>query len=144
VPGEPRHRKGAEHLKRQRISTGSAYEQLVGYSRALAVGDWVFVSGTTGRNHDTGEVPEDVVEQTHLCFRTIEHALKEAGSSLADVVRMRILMTNPEDDARVAPVLGQYLKTVGPALTTTVGGLLDARFRIEIDVTALKGSGSVG
>jgi enamine deaminase RidA (YjgF/YER057c/UK114 family) len=131
-------------LKRQRISTGSAYEQLVGYSRALAVGDWVFVSGTTGRNHDTGEIPEDVVEQTHLCFRTIERALKEAGSSLADVVRMRILMTHPEDDARVAPVLGQYLKTVGPALTTTVGGLLDARFRIEIDVTALKGSGGVG
>jgi len=128
-------------LRRQKISTGSDYEALVGYSRALAVGDWVFVSGTTGRDHDTGEIPEDVVAQTHLCFRTINRALAEAGSSFADVVRVRILMTHPEDDARVAPILGQYLKPVGPALTTTVGGLLDPRFRIEIDVTALKGSG---
>lgn len=128
-------------MRRQKISTGSDYEALVGYSRALAVGDWVFVSGTTGRDHDTGEIPEDVVAQTHLCFRTINRALAEAGSSFADVVRVRILMTHPEDDARVAPVLGEYLKPVGPALTTTVGGLLDPRFRIEIDVTALKGSG---
>jgi enamine deaminase RidA (YjgF/YER057c/UK114 family) len=125
-------------MERQRISTGSTYEKLVGYSRALAVGDWVFVSGTTGRDHETGEIPEDVVEQTRLCFKTIERALAEAGSSLVDVVRMRILMVNPEDDARVAPVIGEYLKPVGPALTTTVGALLDARFKIEIDVTALK------
>jgi enamine deaminase RidA (YjgF/YER057c/UK114 family) len=126
-------------MERQRISTGSAYEELVGYSRALAVGNWVFVSGTTGRDYETGEIPEDVVEQTRLCFKTIERALAEAGSSLADVVRMRILMVNPEDDGRVAPVIGEYLKPVGPALTTTVGALLDARFKIEIDVTALKG-----
>ncbi|MBN8993637.1 MAG: RidA family protein [Rhizobiales bacterium] len=125
-------------MKRQRISTGSAYEKLVGYSRALAVGDWVFVSGTTGRDHETGEIPEDVVEQTRMCFKTIERALAEAGSSLADVVRMRILMVDPADDARVASVLSEYLKPVGPALTTTVGALLDARFKIEIDVTALK------
>lgn len=128
-------------MKRQRISTGSAYEKLVGYSRALAVGDWVFVSGTTGRDHETGEIPEDVVEQTRMCFKTIERALAEAGSSLADVVRMRILMVDPEDDGRVASVLGEYLKPVGPALTTTVGALLDARFKIEIDVTALKSPG---
>lgn len=127
-------------MKRQRISTGSAYEKLVGYSRALAVGDWVFVSGTTGRDHETGEIPEDVVEQTRLCFKTIEWALAEAGASLADIVRMRILMVDPKDDARVAPVVGEYLKPVGPALTTTVGALLDARFKIEIDVTALKNS----
>jgi enamine deaminase RidA (YjgF/YER057c/UK114 family) len=128
-------------VKRQRISTGSAYEDLVGYSRALAVGDWVFVSGTTGRNHETGEIPEDVVEQTHLCFKTIAWALEQAGASMADVVRGRIIMVNPEDDARVAPVLGHYLKPVGPALTSCVADLLDPRLKIEIDVTALKGSG---
>lgn len=127
-------------MKRQRISTGSAYENLVGYSRALAVGDWVFVSGTTGRNQETGEIPEDVVEQTHLCFKTIAWALEQAGASMADVVRGRIIMVNPEDDARVAPVLGQYLKPVGPALTSCVADLLDPRLKIEIDVTALKGS----
>ena len=70
-------------MKRRRVSTGSAYEELVGYSRALAAGDWVFVSGTTGRNYETGEIPEDVVEQTHLCFKTIAWALAEAHGAQA-------------------------------------------------------------
>ena len=126
---------------RRRISTGSDYEKLVGYSRALVVGDWVFVSGTTGRDHVTGEIPEDVVEQVHLIFRTINWALEQAGASFADVVRGRIIMTDAADDARVAPVIGQYLKPVGPALTSCVAQLLDPRLKIEIDVTALKGSG---
>jgi enamine deaminase RidA (YjgF/YER057c/UK114 family) len=125
-------------MTRRRISTGSDYEQLVGYSRALVVGDWVFVSGTTGRDLETGEIPEDVVEQTHLCFRTIAWALEEAGSSLDDVVRCRIVMVDRRDDERVAPVIGSYLRPIGPALTTFVAELLDPRLRIEIDVTALK------
>ena len=128
---------------RRRISTGSDYEKLVGYSRAVVTGDWVFVSGTTGRDHETGEIPEDVVDQVHLCFKTISWALKEAGSSLEEVVRARIIMTRAEDDARVAPVVGSYLKPVGPALTTCVAALLDPRLYIEIDVTALKGSASL-
>jgi enamine deaminase RidA (YjgF/YER057c/UK114 family) len=126
---------------RRRISTGSDYERLVGYSRALVVGGWVFVSGTTGRNHETGEIPEDTVEQTHQCFRTIAWALAQAGSSMADVVRARIIMVDRDDDARVAPVIGGYLKPIGPALTTFVAELLDPRLKIEIDVTALLGSG---
>src|SRR5260221_5042807 len=125
---------------RRRISTGSDYEKLVGYSRALVVGEWVFVSGTTGRNHETGEIPADVVDQTHLCFRTIDWALRQAGSSFADVVRARIIMTDPADDARVAPVIGQYLKPVGPALTTCVAQLPDPRPKSEIDGTAPIGS----
>jgi len=127
-------------MTRRSISTGSDYEKLVGYSRALVVGDWVFVSGTTGRDHETGEIPGDVVDQTHLCFRTIHWALEQAGSSFADVVRARIIMVDAADDARVAPVVGQYLRGVGPALTTCVAALLDPRLKIEIDVTALKGS----
>lgn len=129
---------------RRRISTGSDYEKLVGYSRALAVGEWVFVSGTTGRDHDTGEIPEDVVAQTHLCFRTIARALDEAGSCLADVVRARIIMVDRADDARVAPVVGQYLQPIGPALTTFVADLLDPRLKIEIEATALVGSSRDG
>lgn len=123
---------------RQRISTGSDYEKLVGYSRALVVGDWIFVSGTTGRDHATGEIPEDVVAQTHQCFRTIAWALAEAGASLADVVRAGIIMVDRADDARVAPVVAEYLKPVGPALTTIVADLLDPRLRIEIEVMALR------
>jgi enamine deaminase RidA (YjgF/YER057c/UK114 family) len=127
-------------MARRKISTRSDYEKLVGYSRALVVGDWVFVSGTTGKNHETGEIPEDVVEQTHQCFRTLAWALEQAGSSFDEVVRVRIVMVNREDDARVAPIVGSYLKPVGPALTTFVAELLDERLKIEIDVTALKRS----
>src|SRR5690606_36772093 len=125
---------------RRRISTGSDYERLVGYSRALVVGEWVFVSGTTGRNYRTGEVPEDAVEQVHQCFRTISWALEEAGSSLGDVVRARIILADRSDDERIAPVVGSYLRPIGPALTTCVAELLDPRLKIEIDVTALMGS----
>ena len=125
-------------MTRQRISTGSPYEELVGYSRALVAGDWVFVSGTTGRNHDTGEIPEDAVAQAHICFRTIAWALEQAGSSMNDVVRARIILTDPADETRLAPVIGSYLKPVGPALTMSLAGLLDTRLKIEIDVTALK------
>ena len=123
---------------RRRISSGSDYEKRIGYSRALVAGDWVFVSGTTGRNPDTGAIPEDAVEQVHLCFRTINWALQEAGSSFADVVRARIIMTDPADEAAIAPVLGNYFMPVGPALTICVAALLDSRLKIEIDVTALK------
>jgi enamine deaminase RidA (YjgF/YER057c/UK114 family) len=130
-------------MARKRISTGSDYETLVGYSRALVVDNWVFVSGTTGKNHDTGITPEDVVEQTEICFDTISWALKEAGSSFKDVVRVRIIMANLEDDTLVAPIVGRYLKPVGPALTTFVASFLDPIVKIEIDVTALKGSADV-
>ena len=129
-------------MTRKKISTGSDYEKLVGYSRALVVDDWVFVSGTTGKNYETGEHPEDVVEQTELCFRTISWALEEAGSSFDEIVRARIVMANPRDDARVAPIVGKFFKPVGPALTTFVAQFLDPIVKIEIDVTALKGSGN--
>ena len=109
---------------RRNISTGSDYELLVGYSRAVVAGDWVFVSGTTGKNYETGEIPEDVVDQVHLCFRTISWALKEAGSSLDEVVRGRIIMVSAEDDARVAPVIGSYLRPIGPALNWSVSSFL--------------------
>ena len=131
-------------MTRQLISSGSQFEHDIGYSRAVVDGEWVFVSGTTGRDHETGEIPEDVVAQTHLCFRTIIRALELAGSSFADVVRARIIMTDAADDASVAPVFGHYLKPVGPALTMSVGALLDPRFKIEIDITALIGSGEKG
>ena len=125
-------------MTRCRISSGSPYEELVGYSRALVVDDWVFVSGTTGRDPTTGEIPPDVVEQTHLAFRTISRALAEAGSSLDDMVRARIVVSDPADEPRLAPVIGTYLRPVRPALTMFVAELLDKRLKIEIDVTALK------
>jgi enamine deaminase RidA (YjgF/YER057c/UK114 family) len=127
-------------MARRKISSGLPYEDIVGYSRALVVDNWVFVSGTTGRNPDTGEIPDDIVEQTHNAFRTIIAALTEAGSSMQEVVRGRIAVSGRGHEARLAPVLGSYLRPVRPALTIYVAELLDPRLLIEIDVTALKGS----
>ncbi len=127
-------------MERRSITTGLAYEEKVGYSRALVAGDWVFVSGTTGRDRLTNEIPEGIVEQTHNTFRTIIWALEEAGSSMAEVVRGRIAVTDRRYEQDLLPVLGHYLGPIRPALTIYVAELLDPRLKIEIDVTALRGS----
>ena len=74
--------------KRQLISSGSAFEEQIGYSRAVVAGDWVFVSGTTGFDYGAMTIPDGLIEQTEQCLKNIEAALRQAGSSLQDVVRV--------------------------------------------------------
>lgn len=124
--------------KRWRISSGTVYEELAGYCRAVVDGDWVHVSGTTGIDPADGSIPEGVEAQTHQIFRNIEWALGEAGSSLADVVRIRVYLDNRDDFETVAPIIGGYMRDVRPANTTVVAPLCDARMKIEIEVTAHK------
>ncbi len=76
---------------RKLISSGSQFEQKIGYSRAVVDGRWVFVSGTTGFDYATMTISDNVVEQTEQCFKNIAAALAQAGSSLADVVRVHYL-----------------------------------------------------
>jgi len=109
---------------------------VMGYSRAVVDGDYVFVSGTTGFDYAKMSISDDVIEQTHQTFRNIEAALKQAGSSLKDVVRARYIIVNPADWEKVAPVFGQYFGDVRPASTAIVCGLVDAKMKIEIEVTA--------
>ena len=123
---------------RRRISSGTIYEELAGYSRAVVDGDWVHVSGTTGIDPADGSIPEDVVAQTHQIFRNIEWALAEAGSSLGDVVRIRVYLDSRDDFPTVAPILGDYMRDVRPANTTVIAALCDPRMKIEIEVTAHK------
>lgn len=123
-------------MPRQLISSGSAFEKVAGYSRAVVDGDWIFVSGTTGFDYAKMSISEDVVEQTHQTFRNIEAALKQAGSSLKDVVRARYIIVNSADWEKVAPVFGQYFGDVRPASTAIICGLVDAKMKIEIEVTA--------
>ncbi len=123
-------------MSRQLISSGSAFEKVAGYSRAVVDGDWIFVSGTTGFDYAKMRISEDVVEQTHQTFRNIEAALKQAGSSLKDVVRARYIIVNPADWEKVAPVFGQYFGDVRPASTAIICGLVDPKMKIEIEVTA--------
>ena len=123
-------------MARQRISSGSTFEELAGYSRAIVDGDWVFVSGTTGFDYKAGTISADVVEQTHQCFRNIEWALEQAKAKLKHMVRIQIHLTDAADFAKIAPVIGQYCREARPANTTVVAQLIDPRMKIEIEVTA--------
>ncbi len=121
---------------RRLISSGSRFEELAGYSRAVVDGDWVFVSGCTGFDYASDDIADDVVEQTHQTCRNVDAALAEAGCGLADVVRVRVFVAAREDFARVAPIIGAYFRDVRPANTTVVAALVDERMKIEIEVTA--------
>jgi enamine deaminase RidA (YjgF/YER057c/UK114 family) len=120
----------------RRITSGSTFETLAGYSRAIVDGDYVHVSGTTGFDYAAMTIEDDVIAQTHQCFANIAAALKEAGSSLDDVVRARYLLVDAADFERVAPLFGHYFAKARPAASALVVGLVDARMKIEIEVTA--------
>ena len=124
--------------KRQLISSGSPYEASIGYSRAVVHGDWVFVSGTTGFNYETMTTVDDVVGQTEQCLKNIEAALKQAGARMADVVKVTYVLPDASEFEACWPVLQRYFGDVRPAAMVMSAGLLDARMRIEVEVTAIK------
>jgi enamine deaminase RidA (YjgF/YER057c/UK114 family) len=125
---------------RRLISSGSTFEQEIGYSRAVVAGDWVFVSGTTGFNYATMTIEDDVVAQAEQTIRNIEEALSEAGASLGDVVRVHYILPRAEDFPQCWPVLRRTFGDIRPAATMIEAGLSDRRMKIEIEVTALKQS----
>lgn len=125
-------------MTRKLISSGSSFEALAGYSRAVVDGDWVHVAGTTGFDYTRMHISDDLIEQTHQCFSNIQVALAQAGQSLEDVVRVRYLLTNADFFEIVAPIFGRYFAKARPAATAMVVGLVDARMKIEIEVTARK------
>ena len=127
-------------MTRRRIASGSTFEKDIGYSRAVVDGDWIFVSGTTGFDYATMALSDDVAEQAEQSFRNIESALREAGASLADVVRVTYILPSAADFPACWPVTRKYLGEVRPAATMISAGLLDPRIRIEIEVTARKRS----
>src|SRR3954451_17403256 len=126
-------------MDRKRVSSGSPYEPLIGFSRAVRAGDRVFVAGTAPVWPD-GEVDPDVGVQARRCIEIIEAALEEAGASLADVVRTRVLLVAPADADAVARVHGKAFRDVRPAATmVVVAALLDQRWRVEIEAEAVVG-----
>ena len=126
-------------MARKLISSGSSFEQEIGYSRAVVDGDWIFVSGTTGFDYSTMTIPEGIEAQTEQCFKNISAALGQAGASLADVVRVVYVVPHAPDFAASHPVLRKYFGQVRPAATMISAGLADPRMRIEIEVTARRG-----
>jgi 2-iminobutanoate/2-iminopropanoate deaminase len=121
---------------RRLISFGSEFEAQGGYSRAVLDGEWVFVADTTGFDYATMTIAEDPAEQARQTFRNIERALAEAGATLADIVRVRYYVPNPDDWPRIVPVLAETFAAIRPAATAVFCGLVDPRMKIEIEVTA--------
>ena len=111
-------------MTRRLISSGSAFEKTAGYSRAVAVGPWCFVSGTTGYDYATMSMPETTEDQTRNALQTISKALAEAGFGLADTVRVHYYVATEADAAKVFSVTGAFFGEVRPAATIVVCGLL--------------------
>ena len=119
------------------ISSGSKFEKLAGYSRALVDGEWVFVSGTAGHNAD-GSISPDPEEQTRQSLRTIAKALEQADASLADVVRLNVYVADRKDVMTVSKVLGETFSDPRPTNTTIICGFPVEEIKVEIEVTARK------
>jgi enamine deaminase RidA (YjgF/YER057c/UK114 family) len=123
-----------------KVKTGSKFEEIASYSRVVAIDNWIYVSNTAGRNPDTQEIPEDVIEQTEQVFANIEHALAAVDSSLQDVVMSRVFIQYPEDTPRVMEFIGTKFRGVNPATTVTCPPLGSNVYKVELEVTAYRGA----
>lgn len=125
-------------MPRRFISTGSKYEAMAGYSRAVVDGRWVFVSGTVGADFKTGRFADGVVAQSEQAIDTIEWALDQAGAGITDIVRVRVIIPNPGDVTAVSTVVARRLGAAKAANTTICSPLAVPEALVEIEVTALK------
>ena len=123
---------------RRLISSGSAFEKVGGYSRAVAQDDWCWVSGTTGYDYATMTMPDDVSAQAENAMATIARALEDAGFTLSDVVRVRYIVTDTAYADPVFSVVGRWFADIRPAATMIVAGLIRPEMKIEIEATALR------
>lgn len=123
--------------KHQLFASGSPFEKRFGFSRAVRVGNRIEIAGTAPIGPDGG-CPEDPAEQTRRCIEVMEAALKEAGGSLANVVRTRMYLVHPADADAVGRVHGEFFGDIRPASTMLcVASLLDPRWRIEMEAEAI-------
>ena len=128
--------------RRTHVFSGSVYEEMAGYARAVVVGDRIFVSGTVGMDFAAGKMPEGAKEQTEISLDTIEGALAAAGSGMHDIVRVRVFVPDPEDVAEISGVLRDRIGFTRPANTTVCSPLAVPEARVEIEVEAIRGSGA--
>lgn len=122
--------------ERQNITSASAFEPRIGFSRAVRIGDRVLVSGT-GPIWPDGSCPDDPRAQARRCFEIIRAALVEAGTDLTAVIRTRMYLTDPSAADAVSAAHGELFAAVRPAATMViVAGLLDPRWKVEIEAEA--------
>lgn len=127
---------GAAGNARRFIQSGSRWEELAGYSRAVVDGDWIMVSGTIGQDFATGEFPPTADAQCELALDTIAAALAEAQSDLGDVVRVRVYVPDRADVVAVSHVLRRRFDANRPANTTVCCALAVESAKVELEVTA--------
>ena len=125
-------------MSRKLISSGSPFEKAAGYSRAVVLGEWCFVSGTTGYDYATMSMPDDVAAQTRNALGTIRRALEEGGFALSDVVRMQYTATDVGLVDEIFAVLGEALGEIRPAATIVIAGLIKPEMKVEIEATAYR------
>jgi enamine deaminase RidA (YjgF/YER057c/UK114 family) len=123
---------------RKLISSGSTFEKDMGYSRAVVLDNWMFVSGTTGFDYGAMTISENVVEQCEQIFRNIKSAMEEGGFTLADIVRVHYMLMDARDFEPCWPIMQKYMGDIRPAATMFVTSFADPRMKIEIEVTAMK------
>lgn len=121
---------------RRLISSGSAFEATIGYSRAVVQDGWVFVAGTTGYDYASMTLPADIESQCANTLATIARVLEEAGSGLDQVVRVTYILPDRADFPRLWPQLSSAFGTARPAATMIEARLMEDAMRIEIEVTA--------
>ena len=125
-----------------KVKSGSLFEERESYSRAVCVDDWIFVSNTAGRNYQTREISTDAVEQIKQALANVSGALESVGSSLADVVRSRVTIPNPEDAPGVMLAVGEVFRGIDPASTVLCSPLGGPEYKAEIEITAYRGAGA--
>jgi enamine deaminase RidA (YjgF/YER057c/UK114 family) len=125
-------------MSRQLVSSNTPGERLASFSRAVRVGDMVFVSGTTASDESGAtQHPGDAAAQTIYVLRKIESALAEVGATLADVVRTRVFVRNIEDSEAVARAHGNFFADIRPANTLLRGEPIDSEMLVEVEVDAV-------
>jgi enamine deaminase RidA (YjgF/YER057c/UK114 family) len=125
--------------ERRRVASGSPYEPVIGFSRAIRMGDRVLVSGTAPIWAD-GSVDPDPAAQMRRCLEIVAAALDEAGAAMTDVVRTRTYLVDAADGEAVGGVHGEAFGAVRPASTMiVVAALLDPRWKVEVEVEAVVG-----
>ncbi len=123
-------------MSRRHISTGSPFEAQIGYSRAVLVDGWVFVAGTTGYDYATMTMPDTITDQCRNTLATIASALRDAGCTLDDVVRVTYIVPDAAEWPACWPIVAAAFASARPAATMISAGLQDPAMKIEIEVTA--------